>query len=389
MTFNGKPRRFVWEYRGPDSKVLGYVARFDTDGKKDVVPYFSRVNGHGWNNGAHLEPRPLFGLELLTQAAPNHDVFVVEGEKAAVALQSLGFVAVTSQGGSCASGKTDWRPLEGYRRVFILPDRDEPGEAYARAVAVILQGLENPPVVSLMRLPNLSEGGDIVDWITARVDRALLEWDGFKPVPESGIDVQALLVEFRKEVEAYSEPIPDEWRSRRQTGADWQPPISLESATLPAWPDDVFPGSVQDFVTALSASTETPQELSALMVLAAISSAAQGKYRVRVKQDYFEPVNVWACVALPPGSRKTAVQMAATAPLTAWEQRQREAVELKMKEAESEHATVSVRIAQLRKIAGKASEAEFQQLKEEIATAEAQLPEIPISPASVDAGCYS
>lgn len=380
MAFNGKKRRFVWEYRGADSKVLGYVARFDANGKKDIVPYFKRVNGHGWNNGAPFEPRPLFGLEMLAQADADVDVFVVEGEKAARALQSLGLLAVTSLGGSCASDKTDWKPLEGHRRVYILPDRDEPGEAYARATAMILEGLENPPVVSVVRLPNISAGGDAVDWIAAHVDRALLEWDGFKPVPESGIDVQGLLDEFRKEVGAYSEPIPDVWRSRCQTDADWQPPISLESATLPAWPDNVFPGTIQTFVTALSASTETPPELAALMVLAAISSAAQGKYRVRVKQDYFEPVNVWACVALPPGSRKTAVQMAATAPLTAWEKLQREAVGPKMKEAESEHATLSARIAQLRKIAGKALEAEFQQLKEEIAEAEAQLPEIPIPP---------
>lgn len=232
----------------------------------------------------------------------------------------------------------------------------------------------------MLRLPNIPAGGDVVDWIAARVDRALLKWDGFKPVPEGGINVQALLVEFRKEVEVYSEPIPDEWRSQPHVGTDWQPPISLESATLPAWPDNVFPGSIQTFVTALSASTETPPELAALMVLAGISSAAQGKYRVRVKQDYFEPVNIWTCVALPPGSRKTAVQQAATAPLTAWEKQRREAVEPKMKQAESEHPTLSARIAQLRKMSGKASEAEFQQLKAEIAEAEAELPEIPMPP---------
>lgn len=114
---------------------------------------------------------------------------------------------------------------------------------------------------------------------------------------------------------------------------DWQPPISLESAKLPPWPDDIFPGSIQNFATALSASTETPPELSAMMVLAAISAASQGKYRVRVKSDYFEPVNIWTCAALPPGSRKTAVQMAATAPLTAWEKVQREKLEPEIKEA--------------------------------------------------------
>ena len=83
------------------------------------------------------------------------------------------------------------------------------------------------------------------------------------------------------------------------------------------------------------------------MVLAALSAAAQGKYRVRVKSDYFEPVNVWTCAGLPPGSRKTAVQGAATAPLSAWEKVQRDIAEPAIKQAQSDHATLSERIGQL------------------------------------------
>ena len=144
-TFNGKQRRFVWEYRDAENQVQGYVARFDGDGKKDVVPYFKRMNGHGWGPGAAAEPRPLFGLELFAQADPDADVFVVEGEKAAAALQSLGFVAVTSLGGSQGSGKSNWSALKGGRRVFIMPDKDEAGEGYAKATAAILGSLEKPP----------------------------------------------------------------------------------------------------------------------------------------------------------------------------------------------------------------------------------------------------
>ena len=377
-TFNGKQRRFVWEYRDAGNQVQGYVARFDGDGKKEVVPYFKRINGHGWEAGSSAEPRPLFGLELLAKADPAVDVFVVEGEKAAAALRSLGFVAVTSLGGSQASGKSNWRALEGRKRVFIIPDRDEPGQGYAKATALILGGLQKPPELFLVLLPDLPAGGDVVDWIAVRVDRTLLEWDGFRPVPESGIDVQSMRREFEKEVEAHATPIPDEWLTPRQPATEWPEPISLESATLPAWPDDVFPQNVQEFTTALSASTETPPELAALMVLAAISTAAHGKYRVQVKDDYSEPVNVWTCVALPPGSRKTSVQQAATAPLTAWEKRRRAGAEPEIKQAESDQATLLARIAHLRKDAAKAQGVEFEDLKEEIATLEVELPKIPV-----------
>lgn len=58
-TFKGKPRRFVWEYRGQHGESLGYVARFDDDGKKkEIVPYFKRINGHDWQHGSAAEPCP-------------------------------------------------------------------------------------------------------------------------------------------------------------------------------------------------------------------------------------------------------------------------------------------------------------------------------------------
>lgn len=122
QTFNGKPRKFVWEYKGESGDPLGYVARFDDGGKKDIVPYFKRVNGHDWASGGATEPRPLYGLDVLKRASDKSAIFIVEGEKAAAALQSLGLIAVTSQGGCKAADKTNWEPLEGCQRVFLLPD---------------------------------------------------------------------------------------------------------------------------------------------------------------------------------------------------------------------------------------------------------------------------
>lgn len=381
-TFNNKPRRHVWKYNDDQGKPLGYVARFDDQEKKEVIPYFKSINGHDWQSGSITKNRPLFGLDILEKTDMTHAIFIVEGEKAAAALQSLGLVAITSQGGSGAAAKADWQPLDGRERVYLLPDNDEPGEVYIQAVAAILASQKKPPALSIVRLPNLPPAGDIVDWITAQIDHVLLDWDGYAPIPKSIIDNGALLAEFQKVVKEYSNSVPDEWKVITEPAnvTDWQPPISLESAKLPLWPDDVFPGSIQNFVSALSKSTETPPELSAMMVLAAISTAAQGKYRVRVKPDYFEPVNIWTCAALPPGSRKTAVQMAATTPLTTWEKLQREKLEPEIKKAQADDATIREQINFLRKQASKAKGVEFDQLKKEIADIEAELPEIPKAP---------
>lgn len=378
QTFNSKPRRFVWEYRSNQGEPIGYVARFDDGENKKIVPYFNQINGHGWQAGSAAEPRPLFGLDVLNKAEHKRAVFIVEGEKAAAALQSLGLVAITSQGGSNAAHKTDWKPLYECKTVYLLPDNDEPGQVYVKDVAAILMSLDKPPAITIVRLPNIPPAGDVVDWIASQIN----DWDGYVPIPKNIIDDGTLLDEFKAIVKQHSEPIPDEWiaKPEEENTGNWQAPISLDSAQLPPWPDDVFPSSIQNFVNALSKSTETPPELSSMMVLAAISAASQGKYRVRVKQDYFEPVNVWTCAALPPGNRKTAVQMAATAPLTKWEKLQREKLEPAIKKAQADDTTIRERINQLRKKAANAKDSEFEQLKKEITEIEANLPKIPTVP---------
>lgn len=374
-TFNGKPRRHVWEYRDMQGETLGYVARFDDGVKKDVVPYFKR-SGSGFGAGGSDDPRPLFGLDVLANADPARAVFIVEGEKCAAALHSLGLVAVTSQGGAEAAAKADWSPVHGHRNIFLVPDNDEPGERYTKSIAGILSRFNNSAALSVVRIPNLSEGADVVDWLKIQLNDGLLDWDELEAVPD-----KSLKQAFQAVVKTHAEPVPDDWiAAAAENMTEWQALISLEASRLPAWPDAVFPEAVQDFVTALSASTETPPELSALMVLAAISSAAQGKYRVRVKHDYFEPVNVWTMCALPPGSRKTAVQTSATAPLTVWERWQQEIIDPEIKRVKADHATITEQIKQLRKEAGKAKGTEFDSLKKEIAQLEAELPEIPKVP---------
>ncbi|MCB1984483.1 MAG: DUF3987 domain-containing protein [Burkholderiales bacterium] len=381
-TYNGKPRRHVWEYRNCEGKPLGYVVRYDDERCKEVIPYFNRNDKQDWQVGSLPENRPLFGLDTLEHAEAKRAVFIVEGEKAAAALQSLGLVAITSQGGSNAAGKTDWQPLNGRKQVYLLPDNDDPGEGYIKTIATILARLKKPPALSIVRLPNLPPAGDIVDWLMVFIDKALLDWNGYEPIPMSFIKNGELNAELKKAIKEYSEPIPVEWLadSNPVNMIDWPTPISLESAELPEWSNELFPDTIQNFITALSESTETPPELSAMMVLAAISAAAQGKYRVRVNSDYFEPVNIWTCAALPPGSRKTAVQMAATAPLSKWEKLQREVLEPKIKKAQSDDATIRERLNYLRKMACKAEAAKFESLKKEIAEVEADLPEIPTAP---------
>ena len=128
------------------------------------MPFFKR-NGTTWTAGIELNPRPLFGLDKLAAHPKDKAVFIVEGEKSAAALQSIGIAAVSSLGGSQAAKQADWTPLNGYKMVYLLPDNDEPGEHYMQDVYRALMALESPPQVKVLRLSGLPDKGDIVDWV--------------------------------------------------------------------------------------------------------------------------------------------------------------------------------------------------------------------------------
>lgn len=148
----------TWHYRDAGGDALGEVLRWETKTGKTIRPAFRFVDG--WR--MKFPPvRPLFGIDSIRT---EDRVFVVEGEKAAERLHALGFPAVTSPGGSKAAGYADWSVLTA-AEVVVLPDADEPGEAYAADVVEQLAAGDREVVV--VRLPGLSarSGDDVVEWI--------------------------------------------------------------------------------------------------------------------------------------------------------------------------------------------------------------------------------
>jgi len=151
-------RSAVWTLPRRRGDPVGLVVRWDlSDGNKDIRPVSRYPDG--WRVAAMPEPRPLYRLPELLLADAEKPVVVVEGEKCADAAWSLGFVATTSAGGSQAAAKTDWRPLAG-KEVWIMPDNDAPGRKYAETVAGILARLTPAPVIRVVELPGLPDGGD-------------------------------------------------------------------------------------------------------------------------------------------------------------------------------------------------------------------------------------
>ncbi|KAF0138493.1 MAG: hypothetical protein FD153_1284, partial [Rhodospirillaceae bacterium] len=96
---------------------------------------------------------------------------------------------------------------------------------------------------------------------------------------------------------------------------------------------------------------------------------------------YFEPLNLWVSVALPPGNRKSAVQNAVTAPLLSWERTETAHLSDSIAAATSARKTAEARAASLRAKAGRTTnEMQARDYAAQVATIEANLPDIPHVP---------
>lgn len=149
-----------WTYTDSAGAPVGLVLRWDRPDGKAIRPVW-RIGG-GWQQ-SYPAQRPLYALDRLA-AAPEVRVFVVEGEKCADALHTLGLLATTSPAGAKAAERADWSPLAG-REVVVLPDADEPGRAYAEAVLGRLAALPRPARAAIAPLDGLGPGEDAVEFI--------------------------------------------------------------------------------------------------------------------------------------------------------------------------------------------------------------------------------
>ncbi len=87
----------------------------------------------------------------------------------------------------------------------------------------------------------------------------------------------------------------------------WEAPIPFDEISLPPFPVDALPDAIADYVNAVAESTQTPPDMAATAALAVVALTMQGKYKVRGKDDWVEPVNLYAVNVAEPAERKSAV----------------------------------------------------------------------------------
>ena len=99
----------------------------------------------------------------------------------------------------------------------------------------------------------------------------------------------------------------------------WDTPIPFNDFDLPEFPTDALPPAIRDYVEAVAGTTQTSADMAAVASLAILTICVQGKYRIWGKPDWWEPLNLYCVIALPPAERKSAVISLMTAPLEEYE----------------------------------------------------------------------
>lgn len=147
----------VYDFTDEKGTLLFQACRYGHGPSKTFK--YRRPDGNGgwiWSLG-DVRRVPYRLPEILKVEA----LFIVEGEKDADALKSLGYPATSSK-----NWRPEWSEFFRGKTVYIIPDNDMPGIKIASNVAKSFYG--RAEAVYWVELPGLPPGGDVSDFIKAR-----------------------------------------------------------------------------------------------------------------------------------------------------------------------------------------------------------------------------
>ncbi len=210
-----------YDYTDAEEKLLFETLRFEP---KDFRQ--RRPDGRGgwvWNLKG-IEP-VLYRLpEVLRAVESGETVYVVEGERDAERLRSLGLGATTNPMGAGKWRSSYSETLRG-ANIVIVPDNDGPGTEHAEQIAQSLR--DTAASIKVLELSNLPDKGDVSDWLNdggtaeelVRLTQEAPEWEPkndsfYSSVYREGVaDERILRFKTAKEV-AEETPAKVEWLAR-------------------------------------------------------------------------------------------------------------------------------------------------------------------------------
>jgi replicative DNA helicase len=103
----------------------------------------------------------------------------------------------------------------------------------------------------------------------------------------------------------------------------WEPPIPFGVAgEAPAFPVEVLPAWVGEYVTAVATATQTPPDLAGMLALAVLATVVAGAVEVEPRPGWREPLCLFVAVGMDAGTRKSGVFAALSHPVADFERQQ-------------------------------------------------------------------
>lgn len=166
----------VYQYRDEGGNVLFDKCRYHP--KDFRIRRSNGKGGHTWSISGIR--RILYRLPDILKRPPSEPVFLVEGEKDADRLASLGVCATTTPFGAGKPWEGSYSESLAGADVIILPDNDAAGLRYAVTAAGALRQISQR--VRVVSLPGLPPKGDVTDWLEQGGTKdALLKLAGAAP----------------------------------------------------------------------------------------------------------------------------------------------------------------------------------------------------------------
>jgi len=153
----------TYDYHDAEGNLVGQVLRYDPKNFKQRRP--NGAGGWEWKEPQEKYP---FHLPQLLAADPEDWVFIVEGEKDVLALESLGLIATCNLGGAARDVKP-YAPFFRGRKVAIIPDNDPAGHKHADKWVAVVDRFSN--ITLKVTIENhdsnfsVTTENDISDWI--------------------------------------------------------------------------------------------------------------------------------------------------------------------------------------------------------------------------------
>lgn len=230
----------------------------------------------------------------------NKPVFYAEGEKDVDTLQKKGYAAVT------CGGAGDWHNnisrLFSNANLVILADNDDPGKKLAKEVYSDLNGIVKSCKIIIPVKDTLK--ADITDYFEA--GHTVEEFEEMLHQQDDTEDILNLPVVPNNTNNANN----NEMLSEKDIFGIWgifEPIERNSNKVLQSFPVECLPDTIRTYIEAVAESLQVPVDMVASLVLAALSLCVQGKFYVKVKEDWVEPINLYMIVIGRPSERKSPV----------------------------------------------------------------------------------